>query len=124
MGSAEYVDAEYVGFQPAPGVTMPGPIYRGFPGPLGGIPGPTVSAIPGPRGRWNHHPWADSRRMRAHYHNPGQIMKLSWETGFGTGVFRPGRHASRFEWAVSRWFAVGAPGGIETRAKPNWRARV
>ena len=51
MGSAEYVDAEYAEFQPAPGVTMPGPIYRGFPGPLGGIPGPNISAIPGPRGR-------------------------------------------------------------------------
>ena len=37
-----------VEFQPASGLTIPGPIYEGIPGPTGQIPGPIIGAIPGP----------------------------------------------------------------------------
>ena len=40
--------AEYVKIQPAPGVTMPGPVDKGIPKPFDGIPSATVGAIPGP----------------------------------------------------------------------------
>jgi hypothetical protein len=47
-GCAPVCSAEHVKIQPAPGVTMPGPIDKGIPKPLDGIPSPTVGAVPGP----------------------------------------------------------------------------
>jgi hypothetical protein len=47
-GCAPIGSAQYVKIQPAPGVTMPGPVDKGIPRPLDNIPSATVGAIPGP----------------------------------------------------------------------------